>query len=425
MTEHELERWTARVVAEARGRSLTPSARAEQRQIEREQPELRAEASLWAEFVELERPRPREREDADMIDDVLAAIRVAKAEPLDSAAPARPRRALVPALGILALAACVVLGVAIGELRGRSHAAIDRDEAASLGGAAMTREGPTILLATPGEHRLGEGECRRVGSSTLCTRERVRFRVGPVGQVEASQDLSQDHAELELDEGLLRVDATGESSAIEIHTPAGLVWVRGLVELRFDPATGELIVAVLDGEAELFGGHAAPLRLGVGASASLRALASEPKGLAVAREPEPNVPTPAKPATPSKPIPPASADELLAAAQQALASGETATAIDRYDALLREHPESRAARAASVSLGRLLLRAGQADEALAAFDRYLASDASELVEEAHYGRIRALRELGRTREADEAIAGFLLAHPNSIHRERLEAWKSP
>jgi tetratricopeptide (TPR) repeat protein len=419
MTEHELDRWTTLVIAEAQGRSLTPAARAERALIEREQPELAGEASLWAEFTQLERPRVREQDDVDLIEAVLA--RAAVAEPPAQAEAIRLRSAMTKgpsaAIVLLALAACVVLGLALGELRERGGEAVDRRSAEPLGGAAMAVEPSTQLrVATPGRHRLADDECRRAGAGAmLCTRDKVRFRV------EARS--TDQHVAIVLDEGQLHVDATALATHVEITTLAGVIRTQGIVDLRFDPSTGALDVDVIEGEAELTQGNAKPVRLGMGAALSLMAASLAPAATpepGLLPEPEP-VPAPAAKAKPSAPT----ADELLAAAQQALAAGESTMAIERYQTLIDQYPESGAAQIGSVSLGRLLLRQGRASEALAAFDRYLATDAHALIEEARYGRIRALRELGRTAESHEAITAFLTAHPGSIHRERLEDWQTP
>lgn len=421
MTEHELDRWTTLVVAEARGQSLTPAARAERSMIEREQPELTGEASLWAEFTELEQPRVHEQDDADLIAAVLA--RAAVAEPPAKVETTRVRVQSGPsgAVVLFALAACVMIGLALGELRERGREAVDRGTSEPLGGAAMAVEPHTELrVATPGRHRLANNDCRRAGAGAkLCTREQVRFRV--------DASTSEHHVAIVLDEGQLHVDATALATQVEITTSAGVIRTQGIIDLRFDPSTGELKIDVIAGEAELTQGNATPLRLGMGATLSLMAASLAPvvgpESELTALEPVPAEKKSSQPPATDKPTP--TADELLAAAQEALAASESAMAIERYQALIDQYPESGAAQIGSVSLGRLLLRQGRASEALTAFDRYLATDAHELIEEARYGRIRALRELGRAAEADEAIAAFLLAHPGSIHRGRLEDWQTP
>ena len=70
-------------------------------------------------------------------------------------------------------------------------------------------------------------------------------------------------------------------------------------------------------------------------------------------------------------------------------------------------------------MGRLQLRRGNAKAALAHFDAYLAASAGGLVEEARYGRIRALRRLGRTAQERGSIDAFLAEHPGSVYAPRL------
>ncbi|MGH1345456.1 MAG: tetratricopeptide repeat protein [Nannocystales bacterium] len=117
------------------------------------------------------------------------------------------------------------------------------------------------------------------------------------------------------------------------------------------------------------------------------------------------------------PVP--SADELLRAAQDALAAKDTKDALRKYSALVRHHPRSPQARAARVSLGRLQLSAGHGKKALAQFDRYLESSGGGLRREAELGRIDALRKLGRTEAEKRGIEAFLEAHPNTVHAGRL------
>lgn len=118
MNEDELERWTSLVVAEAHGDALAPADRAARARIERSDPQLRSEASLWAEFAELAGPRAGEREAAELSAAVIAthALQQAGHEHADERgdaamiaavldAHAQPRHAW---LGVaLALAACV------------------------------------------------------------------------------------------------------------------------------------------------------------------------------------------------------------------------------------------------------------------------------------------------------------------------------
>ncbi|MDC0668007.1 tetratricopeptide repeat protein [Nannocystis radixulma] len=124
----------------------------------------------------------------------------------------------------------------------------------------------------------------------------------------------------------------------------------------------------------------------------------------------------APPAVPREAI--ASPEELLREAQARLGDGEAARAIAAYETLLRHHPRSVEAQAARISLGNLLLVRNQPARALRAFDRYLGGD---LAEEALYGKIGALRRLGRAREVEAASAEFLARYPDSLYAPKLRA----
>ena len=116
--------------------------------------------------------------------------------------------------------------------------------------------------------------------------------------------------------------------------------------------------------------------------------------------------------------PSASASELLGTARRQVAAGEVDRALATYGSLRRQHPGSPEARAANVSMGELELRRGRAKAALAAFSRYLQGGAGALSEEAHWGKIRALHRLDRTRERDAAIDELRRAHPSSVYLGR-------
>jgi tetratricopeptide (TPR) repeat protein len=113
------------------------------------------------------------------------------------------------------------------------------------------------------------------------------------------------------------------------------------------------------------------------------------------------------------------ADDLLKSAQTLLGEGRTEEAVGAYKLLLSRYPSSAEARAALISLGRLSLGGGSAEEALGYFDRYLAGPDGPLRVEARYGRIQALRRLGRTADERSAIHEFLARHSDSVYAPRL------
>jgi TolA-binding protein len=89
-----------------------------------------------------------------------------------------------------------------------------------------------------------------------------------------------------------------------------------------------------------------------------------------------------------------------------------------YLELEARFPESREASVARVSLGKLLLGAGQAREAESAFAGYLKSGAGELREEALVGRADALRTLGRTADERNARQELVNRYPSSVYASR-------
>jgi TolA-binding protein len=110
---------------------------------------------------------------------------------------------------------------------------------------------------------------------------------------------------------------------------------------------------------------------------------------------------------------PSTASALFASATAARRDGDTATAIARYDALEQQFPQTAEARLAKATTGKLLLDRGDAAGALARFDAYLASGASELREEAMAGRATALERLGRGDEEVRAWAALIAAYPGT------------
>ncbi len=113
------------------------------------------------------------------------------------------------------------------------------------------------------------------------------------------------------------------------------------------------------------------------------------------------------------------ADELLARARELRSSARYREAGAAYQQLLKVHPNSAEARAALVSLGELQLsQLGSPAAALRSFDGYLVGGGA-LTQEARYGRIRALRQLGRTTEAQRASEEFVRDYPGSAQARSL------
>jgi tetratricopeptide (TPR) repeat protein len=110
-----------------------------------------------------------------------------------------------------------------------------------------------------------------------------------------------------------------------------------------------------------------------------------------------------------------SALALLELASKARSRGAYAEAARHYEQLLRAHASTPEGRAATIGLAELRLsRLGEPARALALFERYLASGGS-LSQEAHYGKIQALRALGRAHDAEREVAAFLELYPTSAY----------
>jgi hypothetical protein len=117
-------------------------------------------------------------------------------------------------------------------------------------------------------------------------------------------------------------------------------------------------------------------------------------------------------AAPPQNAPDAGPLSLLRAARAENARGDVAAAAAAYRTLLARYPSSPEAIASELSYGELQLGPlRDAAGGLRTFERYLA-EGGPLAEEATYGRIRALRALGRSDDERSAIDAFLRAFPN-------------
>lgn len=152
----------------------------------------------------------------------------------------------------------------------------------------------------------------------------------------------------------------------------------------------------------------------------------KPSAPAAARASEPELPRaepePSAAHTPSPDSPAVSAAALFSRANSERRSGKLTEASASYQALVARFPESSEAQVARISLGNLLLAQGAHARALAQFDGHLRRG-GQLVEEALYGKARALRALGRSAEEHEVWRTLATRYPNSIYarsaRERL------
>ena len=111
------------------------------------------------------------------------------------------------------------------------------------------------------------------------------------------------------------------------------------------------------------------------------------------------------------------AERLFREANAARHAGDLAGARALYLRLEREFPDTEEARLAHVSLGKLLLAMGRAQEAERQFEGYLAGR-QELAEEALFGRAQSLAELDSAAEEQRVWARLLREYPNSVYAGR-------
>jgi FecR protein len=94
--------------------------------------------------------------------------------------------------------------------------------------------------------------------------------------------------------------------------------------------------------------------------------------------------------------------------------GQFARAAAVYRSIYSRSPRTEGGRAALLSLASLQLSSlGDASGALASYESYLAGGGGPLSEQAEYGRIRALHQLGHASQEREATRKFIARYPNA------------
>jgi TolA-binding protein len=166
-----------------------------------------------------------------------------------------------------------------------------------------------------------------------------------------------------------------------------------------------------------------PTRSGPDAGQVSRARQVSPRGTQAMKAAEPAAvkePTAKEPTTSAK---------LFGEANQARRSGDVGRASGLYHLLQEQFPGSAEAELSRVTLSLLLLDSGDAQGALAGFERYLAGSSRGLEAEALVGRARALGRLGRRDLEASAWREVQRKYPRSIYGrqagERLSALGQP
>ncbi len=414
-----------------------------------------AELSAWRDLESQQAgPTPAAERDLLLEDAVLtkfwSELGATESRPTPVRAKSRHGLALGLALGATAAAAAAGIffvssrlnGTATSVARvvvGSGSSLTARSAARRIGEAVAEGEtlraggSPACLLIEPGVRAcLSAGGELRIADTALAHRRLELVR----GTVVASLSPQPAGTSFSISTGGTVVTAVGTIFSVEVATSGGPVKVRvlrGSVKVRSAGANER----VLGAHQELaFGAQPSVGSTAAAEANDLALLRDDPELAAAAAEAPwaaaPVASTPAKPealssaggartnpvAEPLSSGEPLGPGELLRHALELRAAQRFAEAANVYRKLIAQQPRSAEARTALVSLGDLQLsRLSDAASALKSFDAYLSSGDRALEQEAQYGRIRALRALGRGAEEQLAIERLLSSYPAGVHAE--------
>ena len=411
-------RWAELVDREALGDPLAPSEAELVRLHPRSCASCRAEASLYG---ALER----------FVDAPPAPVPAPDLAPEPEAAPPRPApttRFVVATIAAAAIAASLSFWIV------RPKAEAPRPPVASAPAPAPTPVGSVVLTSGAGVEVDGRavavGQKLPKGSVVLarsgvaclaldpsvraCVARGTLLRVDAVG-ADRRLALLGGKIAAELDPqpaGTSFGITTREGSAIAVGTAFSVEVPPGDAPVVTRVMHGTVVVRAAGGREQLVHAHeaasmtTAPTPLSAIDESRDRALLAP----TVTAEPvDASAPAPASPRASVEAT--ETAATLLAAAREKRALGDADGAAAAYRDLFARHPASVEAHTALVPWGEMLLGRGDATTALDAFDRYVAKG-GPLLEEASFGRIRALRALGRVDDARAATDTFVARFPN-------------
>ena len=371
--------------------------------------EAEAERDFYAQLGALGEPTV---DDAAHDGDMARALETMAAFEQQRAAPRRRPWVIGLVAGGLAAAAAVVITLTLprGELTRSSTDGSD---------PAVVRSGALLV----DEARLAEGAelpldrwvvadgrtCVHADEATTCVEASTRLRARDRGvevesgtvDFEGGGRLLTPYGALDASNATFQLQLTGEQMFITVESGEvtltdakgrTLQWGAGDSD-RVGDDEGDIVAVVPEGDDD-------PIIVDDGADAPEAEAAT-------ARTRRPSAPQP-------------SAGELLSEARQLRGSGKDGKALATYAKLQRLYPRSAEAQAADVSVGQLHLKRGNAKAALKAFDHYL-QRSGPLAEEAHWGKIRALDKLGRTKARDAAIDRLRAKFPRSVYVTRAQA----
>jgi len=355
--------------------------------------------------------------------DVQKILFLAAARSRRTALSARWKGALVVGGGVTALAAAILLWFSV---RG-APAGLPNGRALETPVVATLKQPPPT--PTPTERHVDEGAepycSQAIPGATVCFGR---------GALLARRALTGPHRELELARGRAVVSLAPQApgTSFSLTSAAGKVTAVGTIFSLDVSGDGTAIARVVEGKVLVSaanGGTAYPVHAGQAfqlGAAQPKPLSNEDRDLDLAllsvgddRERGAAL-APGAPKPPVRSVPQAPPRDLLEYARSLRANGDFRRAAEVYRKVHADSPQSPSGRAALVSLGDLLLTLGDASGALSAFDSYLVGGGT-LAQEASFGRVRALRALGRSGDEQRAIQRFVAAYPGSPQSRVLRA----
>ena len=117
---------------------------------------------------------------------------------------------------------------------------------------------------------------------------------------------------------------------------------------------------------------------------------------------------------------PSNLQALMRQARAYKSQRDWANALDMYERIIRDFPDSSDAMSASIAAGNLRLKFGDANGALSHFNQYLAHRGAPLQEEALVGKIKSHRALNDKNNELESMRQFVKRFPDSIHLQSIQ-----
>lgn len=266
-------------------------------------------------------------------------------------------------------------------------------------------EGPRRLVELKHGRALASLEPQPKGSSFSIVTERGEVRaVGTIFSVEFAED----------GDTYARV-TRGKVAVRMANAPAEQLLLAGQQLRLGDPAASALSLSEAERDLELVAQWLPSMELGgphVEPSAAEREAAKPTEGTGV------------------DPGSPSAIRDDLGRARRLRAQGFFTRAAEIYKSVHARSPRSESGRAALMSLAGLQLSTlGDPNGALASYQLYLAGGNGPLRQQAEYGKIRALRRLGRATEEIDAIRRFIVSYPNApearLLKERISGSSRP